>query len=123
MGLTAEKTRRVKQRVQINQPQDGDGNVMQLMPSSPAQAVTNIASLSNVTAQDISVQDGTGLIEVTVATDEAAGVFMKYGTGATSSDFDEFVFGETRQYVLPDNTDTISLIGSIAALNVIVIEK
>lgn len=124
MGLTANKTVRNQQRIQINQPSDGDGNVMQLMPAKEAEAVTNIASLSSVTAQDISLQDNTGLVEIICATEGDGGVFVKYATGATSSDFDDYVrAGDTRQYVIPINVDTISVLGSVASLNVIVIEK
>ena len=124
MGLIPNKVKRTPQRVQINQPSDGDGNVIQLTPSKTAEEITNISSLSNVTAQSVSLQDDTSMLEITCVTSGSDGVFLKYATGATSSDFDEFILaGSTRQYIVPKSVDTVSVIGSSSGLNVVIIEK
>lgn len=100
-------------------PVDGGGDIVQLTPNTLAKHVTVDSTIS--TATDISLNQDTTLIEVTALD---YGVYMRYASTASSSDFDEFIApGMTRHYLRPDGVSTISFIEQSAGATIIVIEK
>lgn len=94
-------------------------------PLAPTLEETYDATISGSTA--ITLNSGTTYIEVTAL---LKGIFMKWGTTATSSDFDEFIAPEsTRTYVVPVNTatnaryTTVEFIEEAASAHLVVLEK
>jgi hypothetical protein len=73
------------------------------------------------TAQDITLEVATSLIEVNAI---GQGIFLKYATGVTSSDFDEYIQeGQTRHYVKPNGVTAISYIGIAVGGAAVIIQK
>ncbi len=96
-----------------------------LNPQSPTLEETYDATINASTA--ITLNTATQTIEVTAL---LKGIFLKWGTTATSSDFDEFIAPEsTRVYVVPINPvtgakyTTVEFIEEAATAHLVVIEK
>lgn len=88
-------------------------------PKAPTLEETYDATISSSTS--ITLNSGTTYIEVTAL---LKGIFMKWGTAATSSDFDEFIAPEsTRTYIVPIGTATVEFIEEAASAHLVVIEK
>ena len=100
-------------------PKTDDGFEVQLSPDTLAKAQTYDTSLS--TEALVTLQETTRFLEITALVN---GVFMKYATGVSSSDFDEFIAaGTTRHYVVPNGVTAVSIIEETASASVVVIEK
>lgn len=100
-------------------PRQRNGDGVQLVPADTALARTVDATIS--TATDITLNDKTSIIEVT-ALDQ--GVYLKYATGVTAANFDEYIHADsTRHYVIPQGCTVVSVIERVATAGVIVIEK
>lgn len=100
-------------------PTDDNNKPMQLVPPSDALATTVDTTISSATT--VTLNAATTLIEVNAL---SQGVYLKYGTGVSSSDFDEFIAaGVTRHYVRPYGVSQISVIEQAASATVIIIEK
>lgn len=100
-------------------PRDGNNVPLQISPIGEAIAVTYDATISSAT--DITLNAATTIIEVT-AIDK--GVFLKYGTTVTTSDFDEFIpQNVSKEYAIPNGVTIISVIQEAATGKVVVIEK
>lgn len=86
---------------------------------APTLEETYDATISGSTA--ITLNTASEYIEVTAL---LKGIFLKWGTTASSTDFDEFVAPEsTRLYVIPDGVTTVEFIEEAASARLIVIEK
>jgi hypothetical protein len=106
-------------RLTDNLPRGASNEHLQLVPSKEALATTVDASISSATT--VSLNADTSLIEVNAL---AQGVYLKYGTGASSSDFDEYIqAGLTRHYVVPNGVTQISVIEQASGATVVIIEK
>ena len=91
----------------------------QLPPAIQPLAVTRDTSID--TATTVTLNANTGLLEVTALT---SNIFLKYGSGVTSSDFDEFILaGTTRHYAIPQGVTEISVIEESTGGIIILIEK
>lgn len=102
-----------------NLPKDGSNKALQLVPAKEALATTVDSTISSATT--ITLNSATTLIEVN-ALDKP--IYLKYGTGASSSDFDEFIHaGGTRHYVVPEDVTQISVIEQASGATAVVIEK
>ncbi len=100
-------------------PRDSRGQQVPLTVSTPAIARTVNAAISS--AVTITLAPTTSLIEVTAI---AESVCLRYQTGATTANFDEFILaGTTRHYVVPAGVTAISVIEFTASATVVVIEK
>ncbi len=100
-------------------PRETRGEAIQLTLPTTALAFTYDTSIS--TATPITLNEDTKLIEVTAI---SQGVFLKYASGVSSSDFDEYIHADqTRHYVVPAGVTIISVIERIASAFVVVIEK
>lgn len=101
-------------------PTDRSGEVIPLTADTLAIAKNYYSDVTTV--QTINPLDTrTSLIEVNAID---TGVFLKYGTGATSSDFDEYIQeGQTRHYVRPNGVTAISIIGRTSGGAAVVIQK
>jgi hypothetical protein len=96
----------------MNQNQYFYGN-----PKAPALAVTYDATISSST--EITLAAGATYIEVS-AIDK--GVFMKWGTTASSSAFDEFISANTTR-LFPVKAATVQFIQESATAKLVVVEK
>jgi len=100
-------------------PVDQKGSMIPLTTPTNALAVTYDTSISSAT--DITLNANTSLIEVTAINN---GVFLKYGSTASSSAFDEFILADsTRHFVVPAGVTVISIIEETASAKAVVIEK
>ncbi len=100
-------------------PVDQKGDMIPL--TTPTRALGDTYDTTISTATDIVLNTNTALIEVTAINN---GVFLKYGSAVSSTDFDEFILADsTRHYVIPDGVTTISVIEETASAKVVVIEK
>lgn len=100
-------------------PVDQKGDMIPLTTPTRALAVTYDTSIS--TATDITLNTSTALIEVTAINN---GVFLRYASTASSSNFDEFVLADsTRHFVIPAGVTVVSVIEETASAKVVVIEK
>lgn len=103
----------------MQQPINGKGETMPLVPAYTPLAVTYDATISSAT--DLVLNGDTQLIEVTAID---AGIFMRYQSTASSTDFDEFIgAGQTRHFVKPNGVTTVSFIEEVATAKLVVIEK
>lgn len=106
-------------KITDNLPRGASNEVMPIAPCKDAIAVTVDDSISSATT--VTLDSDTTMVEVNAL---AQGVFLKYGTGASSSDFDEFIqAGFVRNYVIPNGVTQISVIEQAAGATVIIIEK
>lgn len=102
-------------------PRDDNGQVIAVTPAIAALVVTKNDAVSNTSEVDITLNTSTTYIRVTTLDN---GLFMKYGTTATSTDFDEYIpAGQTFDYVIPKSVTVISVIADAAAAKVRIIEK
>lgn len=84
-------------------------------------ALAEIYDTTIDTAQDITLNIATSLIEVNAI---YSGIFLKYATGVTTSNFDEFIQeGQTRHFVKPFGVTAISYIGRTTGGAAVIIEK
>lgn len=103
----------------ITLPIDANNKEIQLAPAKIALAKTYDATISSAT--DLTLNAATTYIEVS-AIDK--GIFLKYGSTASSTDYDEFISANTtRAYIVPANISTISVIQQSASAAVSIIEK
>lgn len=108
-----------------NVPRDGSDTALPLTPSTQAVAVTTNASIGS--SSSITFNIATSLIEVNAL---SQGIYMKWGTTATSSSFDEYIqAGSTRHYVIPNDPTTgvkyttAQFIQQAASATLVLIEK
>ncbi len=100
-------------------PVDQKGDMIPLTTPTSALAVTYDTTISSAT--NITLNASTALIEVTAINN---GVFLRYQTGASSANFDEFILADsTRHFVIPDSVTVVSVIEETASAKVVVIEK
>lgn len=100
-------------------PRDANHNPVPLSPNKTALARTYDATISAAT--DVSLNASTTFIEVTAID---AGIFMRYASTVTSSNFDEFIAaGQTRQYIKPSGVTVVSFLQESATAKLVLIEK
>lgn len=100
-------------------PKDQNGNIVLLTPSGLAKATTVDTSISSAT--DVTLNLKTSVIEVHAIN---GGVYLKYATAVSSSDFDEFISeGQTRHYIIPSSVTLISVIERDSGAETVIIEK
>ncbi len=100
-------------------PVDQKGDMIPLTTPTTALAVTYDTTISSAT--DITLNASTALIEVTAINN---GVFLRYQTAVSSSNFDEFILADsTRHFVIPAGVTVVSVIEETASAKVVVIEK
>jgi len=101
-------------------PRSANQETLQITPATTALAQTNDATISSST--EITLNSSTALIEVTAKTN---GIYMKWGTDdVTSSNFDEYILGNTtRHYAVPSGETAVNFIEEAASATLIVIEK
>jgi hypothetical protein len=86
---------------------------------APTLATTYNSSISSNV--EITLNTGCTYIEVTAI---GAGVFLKYGSTASSTTFDEFVgVGLTRTYVIPTGTTKVDFVQESATGKIVIIQK
>lgn len=102
-----------------NIPTELEGEMLPLTSDFAALARTYDTTISTATTVTLNV--ATRLLEVTAINQ---GVFLRYTTGVTSSNFDEYIHADqTRHYVVPFGVTDISVIEAAATANVVIIEK
>ena len=78
-------------------------------------------TITNGTATTVQLDARTKLVEIISTTDT---LYVKYGTGATASDFHEYVSsGLVRHYIVPQGITQFSVIGATTSSTVIIIQK
>lgn len=88
-------------------------------PKAPTLADTYDATIS--TSTTLTLNANTTYIEVS-AIDK--GIFLKWGTTAASSDFDEFIPANTsKTFVIPNGVATVQFIEESATAKLVVLEK
>lgn len=103
-----------------NFPRDANNApLITITPSVLAVAVTTVSSLTTSTA--ITFNTASTLIEVNMV---SAGAFMKWGTAATTTVYDEYIqSGRTRWYVIPTGQQNAQFLQQATPATLIVIEK
>lgn len=106
-------------------PLDKNGKTMQLVPAKAAIARTYDTTISSAT--DVTLAATTRFLEVTAI---SQGIFMRYATTVTTSNFDEYIAaGMTRNYKVPvdsNGTPTVTVVSFIeqaASATLVMIEK
>lgn len=109
----------IMEKFPIVLPRQRNGSGVQLPPASISLQRTYDTTISSAT--NITLNISTSIIEVTAINN---GIFLKYGSNASSSDFDEFILADsTRHFVVPAGVTVISIIEETASAKAVVIEK
>lgn len=102
-----------------NVPRDGSFAPLQL--TFPQLALKVTTPSSTATSTGVTLQTGTQLIEVNAL---AQGLYMKWGTGATATIFDEYIqAGYTRHYIVPTGQTSVQFLAQASGATLILIEK
>ena len=103
----------------LQTPRDVLGQYMHLTIPDVSLATTVDNSISSAT--DIALNTATNILEVNAIN---GGVYLKYATEVSSSDFDEFIQeGGVRHFAIPSGVTLISVIERDSGAGVVVIEK
>lgn len=103
-------------------PRDANNIALDSVPSAPLGAAilgTYNANISSSTS--LTLNTSTTYVEITAI---GAGIFMKWGSAASSVNFDEFIGANTtRAYGIPTGETVIQFIQESATGKLVVIEK
>jgi hypothetical protein len=105
---------------QINATMVRDGNNMPVPSVIVGETLATTVDATISSATDITLNASTTYIEVSAI---AKGIYLKYGTTASSLDFDEYISQDTTRGFAVTGGSTISVIEQAATASVVIVEK